>query len=263
MMTLPLSDELRAVLFDLGETLLDSRGITPDFSRDQAHKDFGLVYRYLQRLGKALPSWEVTYGTLAGLLRERMEASNVSSRSVHIGRVMQEAFAELGVSVSNDELRQCILLTYRYSDASASLYPEVLPLIRRLRGQGLLVGLISNTIWPHWCQDATLHRLGVRDLLYPRLYSADLEYKKPHPSIFMHALELLGVNPTSAVFVGDHLDPDIVGAQSVGMKAVWLDVPYREEADPHITPDGRITNLAELPQVLAQIFSNTQKTRLI
>jgi len=248
------ASQLKAILFDLGETLLDTGGIVPDFFKDQAEEDFAKVYAYLQKRGKPLPAWGAFYDALAGLLRKRQEASWTSHKSVHIGRVMHDALWNLGILLEDAELDECVRLTYEYSDSTAALYPEVLPLIRNLQKRGFRIGMISNTIWPHWYQDSTMERLGVRDLLYPRLYSADLEFKKPHPTIFQRAAQLLNVSPGSTVFVGDHLDPDIIGAQGAGMKAILFDVPYRQESNPSIVPHARITSLEKVPGALDRLY---------
>ena len=131
--------------------------------------------------------------------------------------------------------------------------------MRRLRSLGLHTGLISNTVWPGCCQDETLARLGVRGLLDPRIYSADVPFTKPHPSIFLRALDSLGVPAESAVFVGDHYDPDICGAQGVGMGAIYFDVPYRQESHPTIVPDERITALNQVPEALSRLYPNSLK----
>ena len=48
-------------------------------------------------------------------------------------------------------------------------------------------------------------------------------FKKPDPAIFRHALELLGVEPDEAVFVGDSYVHDALAARAAGMRAVLLD----------------------------------------
>jgi FMN phosphatase YigB (HAD superfamily) len=46
---------------------------------------------------------------------------------------------------------------------------------------------------------------------------------KPHPSIFVAALEALGVAAGEAAMVGDSYEDDIEGARSLGMRAILLD----------------------------------------
>ena len=79
-------------------------------------------------------------------------------------------------------------------------------------------------------------------------------YRKPHASLFLRALEELGVAPHEALFVGDRLVDDVGGAQGVGMHAV-LTHQYRQEqlGSAAVTPDAVIQRLSELPEALERI----------
>jgi len=191
---------------------------------------------------------------MLGHLRQRRAQGFCTDCSVHIGDVIREVLLEMDVPLERVNLNTCIRLTFQYSVETARLYPQTIPTLLALRRMGLRLGLVSNTIWPGWCQDEILELLGIRDLLEARVYSADVEYAKPHPSIFRQALRMLRVPPSAAVFVGDHLDPDISGAHKAGMRAILLQVPYRQEQDSGIVPDAAIASLDELPHKLAALY---------
>jgi HAD superfamily hydrolase (TIGR01509 family) len=239
-----------AVVFDLGETLLDSGGISPDFVRDEAEADFRAVHLYLDGQGYALPEWPGLLEVAVDVFRRQVEQMRNTHASLHMARIIREAVHELDIPVSPRDIDISILLTHQNSHKRARLYREALPTLRRLRARGVRTGLISNTAWPHWCQDRMLAALGVRDLLYPRIYSADCPYAKPHASIFGQALQALHVDPVRAVYVGDRIEPDVIGAQGAGMRAILLEVPYRRESHPGIEPDARIASLDRLIDVL-------------
>jgi putative hydrolase of the HAD superfamily len=243
--------KFRAVLFDLGETLLDTSGVTSDFAEWDRHC-FGAVYDYLSALGYPLPSWESFLRMASDRLTQRWNEARPAGRAVHIGPILDQILAELSIRLSPTESATCLARHYRWCDKTAALYPEVLGALRSLRAQGITLGLISNTIWPTECHEPTLARLGLRDLLDVRLYSADVGYQKPHPAIFREALRRLGVPAEEAAFVGDRLTNDVAGAQGVGMKGILRLVPYRVEEDGHIQPDARIRSLDELPRVLVE-----------
>lgn len=73
---------------------------------------------------------------------------------------------------------------------------------------------------------------------------------KPDSSIFLHALDLLGVKPEEAMMVGDKLTTDIKGSLSVGMTAVWINREDRPRSE-EIIPDYEITHLSELHDIIA------------
>jgi FMN phosphatase YigB (HAD superfamily) len=56
---------------------------------------------------------------------------------------------------------------------------------------------------------------------------------KPNPAYFRSALDLIGVNPPEALFVGDDWELDMLPAMQVGLRTFWLlnrDVSARSTA---------------------------------
>ena len=99
----------------------------------------------------------------------------------------------------------------------------------------MAVGLLSNTHWPRPFIERFLERDGLADLIDARLYTSELPYMKPHPSVFPAALDAVGVaDPARAVFVGDRPLDDISGAKGVGMRAVLRPNPHlpRTQSEP-------------------------------
>ena len=121
-----------------------------------------------------------------------------------------------------------------------SLYEDVLPTFAELRRHGLRIGLVSN---------------GQRDLeefvahhaldVDAAVGSAAFGRTKPHPSIFLFALERLGTEAEAAAMVGDSYADDIAGARSLGMQAFLLDRDGRFPDE-----EGRLGDLRELPVAL-------------
>ena len=69
--------------------------------------------------------------------------------------------------------------------------------------------------------------------------------------VVLEGMAQVGVKPEEAVFVGDRLREDVAGPQGVGLRAVLVEVPFREERDESVSPDARIASITELPAVLA------------
>lgn len=128
-----------------------------------------------------------------------------------------------------------------------TLYDDALPVLEELRRHGLRIGLVSN---------------GQRDLEeFVSHHGLDVDVAigslahgrtKPHPSIFLAALDALGVAPADAAMVGDSFEDDIEGARALGMTAFLLD---REGRFPDV-PD-RLTDLRALPAALGLVPGST------
>lgn len=113
------------------------------------------------------------------------------------------------------------------------------PALRRLRGAGLRLAVVSNsngTVRP------LLERLGFLDLFEEVLDSAVEGVEKPDPRIFQLALERLGASPEEALFVGDIYHVDVVGGRAAGIRVVMVD-----EAGLYADADcPRVRSLVEL-----------------
>jgi len=121
-----------------------------------------------------------------------------------------------------------------------TLYDDAPPVLEVLRRHRIKIGLVSNG--QRDLEEFVVHHALDVDVA---VGSAAFGRTKPHPSIFLAALERLGVEPADAAMVGDSPEDDIEGARRVGIRAVLLD---REDRYPD-QPD-RIRDLRALPAAL-------------
>lgn len=75
---------------------------------------------------------------------------------------------------------------------------------------------------------------------------------KPSPKLFTHAMEQIGITADEGVMVGDKLTTDILGANRVGMKSIWINRHGTVRND-EIIPSYEIKSLNELPELLKSI----------
>ena len=121
-----------------------------------------------------------------------------------------------------------------------SLYEDALPVLEELRRHSLKIGLVSNG--QRDLGEFTVHHaLQVDATVGSRSHGK----VKPHPSIFVAALEALGVAPSEAAMVGDSYEDDIEGARALGIHAILLD---RDGRRPEA--ENRIDSLFALPAAL-------------
>jgi putative hydrolase of the HAD superfamily len=125
-------------------------------------------------------------------------------------------------------------------------YDDVEQTLVELRRRGYRLAICSN--WG-WEIDAHLVQAGLLDLVDVALTSARVGARKPHPRIFSAVLDALDVPPTTALFVGDSLHPDVRGPLDVGMQAVhlWRREDHGSVRPPELpTASRRISTLTEL-----------------
>jgi HAD superfamily hydrolase (TIGR01549 family) len=107
--------------------------------------------------------------------------------------------------------------------ASRPLFADVLPTLAALQARGYLLGIVTNRVWGGEPFYEDLRAIGLLEYFDPSAIaiSADLGIRKPNPRMFEHVLEFLHVSPWETAMVGDSLSADILGAQSLGIYAIW------------------------------------------
>jgi putative hydrolase of the HAD superfamily len=151
----------------------------------------------------------------------------------HGHRPYEELLTELGV----EDPRGFIDREHEVWRAQYRVLASAAALLESLRDRGLKTGLVANS-WPDPARvlRADADALGLAAHLDALVFSAEVGVRKPEPEIFFRACRDLGVDPASALFVGDDLTNDVQGAADVGMKtaqALW----FRADDTPGIEAD--------------------------
>ena len=89
-----------------------------------------------------------------------------------------------------------------------------------VEGVGLTLGVVTNGSVVG--QQSKIDCLGIRRHFRSVVVSEAVGCKKPDPLIFQLACREIGVAPHECWFVGDHPANDVLGAEQVGMRAVWI-----------------------------------------
>lgn len=84
---------------------------------------------------------------------------------------------------------------------------------------GLPMAIVSNS---DGTAEANTRALGLRDYFDVVIDSAVAGYEKPDPRIFKFALDVVGVEPSRTIYVGDLYSVDVVGARAAGIHPVLL-----------------------------------------
>ncbi len=110
------------------------------------------------------------------------------------------------------------------------------------------LGIVSNFAIPE-CIDKLMEKHGLKPFFDVVMVSGAINKRKPSPEIFQKALEILGVSAENAVFVGDTIDTDIMGAKAAGMKAIFIERRPQKEIE-QACPNHTIKSLGELLEVI-------------
>jgi putative hydrolase of the HAD superfamily len=130
-----------------------------------------------------------------------------------------------------------------------ALYPDTLTVLDALADRRL--GVITNGELA--TQRAKMDAIGLTPYIEHIVASGELGITKPDPRIFLAACDVFGVEPADAVYVGDRLQTDAIGAIRAGLHGIWIDrlgATPTELAEAAAAGVPVITRLAELPALL-------------
>jgi phosphoglycolate phosphatase len=189
---------LRAVLFDLDGTLVDS---APDL-----------------------------LGTLAWLREQHgLEPIDYPALRHHASRgalgLIEAGFADCP-ELSRDPLRQAFLARYAkrlWQDSHP--FKGIEELLDGLRGHGLGLGVVTNKV--AGLAQPLIDQAGWRDVFGCVIGGDTTPQPKPHPSPVLEACRRLGVHPVDAMMVGDDLRDIQAGCRAgcVTAVAAWGYIP--------------------------------------
>lgn len=230
---------IKAIFFDLDGTLCDS-----DTAWNIAQSEM------FQLLREQYPdvSQEVlteTWKTVHQRLFQQLDAGKCSMADVRDAR-FQCLFQELGLPIDKVMEGLSGFFCSRYL-TSLRLYEDV-TVLEELRAYH--VGIITNGAHDEHTdsQLSKVLHLGLSERIQSLTISGEIGVRKPKIEIFQVACERAGTSPKEALFVGDTVENDIVGANRAGMTSVFIDresdllTPKTAEEQ----PDYSISNLHDV-----------------
>lgn len=213
---------LRAVVFDVGETIVDETRAWSGWA------DWLGIPRltFLAVCGAVIASGELDHREPLRIFRPGLDIRDELRKRQEAG---------VGDLITPDDL-----------------YPDAVPCLRAMLDAGYRVGVVGNQ--PARAE-AVLRGLGLPlDLVAS---SETWAVEKPDPRFFARIAETLDLPPAAIAYVGDRLDNDIRPAAAAGMQAIflrrgpwaWIQQPTGEPPEAALT----IESLAELPFAIARL----------
>jgi len=201
----------KAILFDFGQTLVDSSNGFRAAERDAQQKIF-------TKLDGGGPGWD-QFITSYRQTRKTMHDQSHFSR-FEIWRSVHES---LDLTVDTEQLLTWEREYWQTVNRLTTPFPETMRVLETLQHDYRLA-LISNT-------QGEVKSDGHRLREFPKLAEffeviiisgEDGINAKPDPQPFQRCLDRLGITPPDAIYVGDDYRIDVNGARDAGIQPVWL-----------------------------------------
>jgi phosphoglycolate phosphatase len=215
---------LRAILFDLDGTLVDS-------------------VRDLQDAVNVV------------LAEEGLRAIDVDETKSMVGDGAAKLVERAVAAVGGDQERLPILVERFLAgyEASASRYTEPYPSVqdalKELAELGLPLAVVTNK--PYRATIQILENLGMHTFFRAIIGGDTLPERKPHPAPILMALEHLGVEPEAALMVGDNYH-DVQAARAAGVSAFVVTYGYSHKPHAELEADRLLTSMSELVPIVKE-----------
>ena len=241
----------RAVLFDLGQTLLEYPGNTHQFWRgflERRLADMKTEFEGIAPLEHEAPAF--VEHAMDVMWPERKVS--MSGRSWHFRERLRALLGHYGCTDCDAaELERLTDVFYQPIGAGTRRYPETLEVLEALRAGAVRMAIISNAPWdvPGRLLVRDMERCGIAGFFEAMVMSGDVPWRKPNPEFMWEAARRLEVEPSECLVVGDSLRADIAGARAAGIRCAWVKRDATEMADDDPQPDEIVVNLSELSVV--------------
>ena len=201
---------IKAVIMDFGGTLAEG------------HIDWGEYHRavhgYLKGLGYSFGFREISRGMSSAL--DRLNSIRRTGKELTFEENYDFFLGKMGVPSSSEIL---IDLHDMFKDHYKSTFYHCVPEVLKRLSEEYKLAILSNTMSDQ--PSKMIVDAGYSGFFELMICSRDLGIRKPNPEIFRYMLENLGVKASETVHVGDSVEADMVGADSVGIMGVWIRTP--------------------------------------
>lgn len=160
--------------------------------------------------------------------------------------VMRAVLESCGVEPTTRLVEELVAAEADLLASSVQWYEDSVPFLRQLRADGYRTGVISN------CSPSSrpvVERLGVEDEADVVILSYAVGASKPSPRIFGAALDAVGAEAETAIFVDDRADY-LDGAAALGIGTVRIARPVAHGEDMAGGEHPVVTDLGELDGIL-------------
>ncbi len=241
--------QIKAVLFDLGETLLNFGKVDTVALFKQSGK---LSWNYLKQNDQPIENLKPYLLKNLLLIRLRIFLSNITGNDFDSLATLKSHGIKKGYKLTDEQWQQVNHLWYQPLREKCHLEPDIRETLNELRQTNLKLGIISNTFVSAVSLDKHLEEEGLIEFFEHRIYSYQYSFRKPDKRIFLAGAKMVDTRPENIIYVGDRIDKDIKGAAKAGLRPV-MKRAFTNEGKKSLNGVPVIEKISELPALIKKI----------
>jgi putative hydrolase of the HAD superfamily len=241
--TFPLG--IRAIGFDLGETLLTYRDTPPSWASCY-HASLSAVAEACE-----FSPTDIQFADAETILAGYNTRINPRTEEVPAEQIFRRVLEPW--QLSPEHIHTAIEAFFHFFQRNLVVYPEVHETLASLRQRGFKIGVLTDVAYgmPRPFVQNDLANAGLDPLVDVLLTSVDVGFRKPDPRGFLALAKALAVHPTEMIYIGNE-PKDVIGANAAAVFSVLID---RDHLLPQHGQRTTVHSLAEVLQPLA--YSST------
>ncbi len=242
---------IRAILFDLGETILNfgKVDIGKLFKEGAKH-----TYEYLKSLDQPLEDFKPYCWRNLAAVRWNWLISHFKRRDFDSLELLRKINSRKGIKLEEHQWAELAWLWYEPLSREAVIEPDLKGTLDKLKDMGIKLGILSNTFVHAYALEKQMAQAGFLDCFDIRMYSYQFKYRKPSKHIFQIAADGIDEKFENIMYVGDRLDKDVRPSLKLGMTAV-LKKAYTNNSKKLPPGAHKIETISQLPTLIDKLNS--------
>ncbi len=241
--------QIKAVIFDLGDTLLNFGKVDTGSLFLKAGK---LSYEYLKNAGQPVCGYQrYLWGNLLGIRVKSFFAGLIGNDFDSL-EVLKTYVKRKKYTLTDQQWEDVNRCWYQPLKELTKVESDILETLAKLRDAGLKLGVLSNTFVNACSLDRHLEELGMLEFFPMRIYSYQCNYRKPNVKIFHAAADRIETPAENILFVGDRVSKDVNGALKAGMRPALISA-HTNAGKKRPAGTIEIDKISELPEIIKNI----------
>ena len=200
-------EDLTDIFFDLDHTLWD-------FEKNSM-LTFEKIFRE-KALSIDLKQFISYYNPINQAFWKKYRENRISQEELRYNR-LADTFNQIKFKTTNNQINLISEAYNTYLSSFSHLFDGTITLLEKLKSKYNL-HIITNGF--EQVQHFKIKNAGLESYFDFIFTAEQVGFKKPHPQIFIHALNQTKANPKKSLMIGDSLEADILGALAQGMHAI-------------------------------------------
>ncbi len=228
------NSKIKAILFDLDDTLLDGRT-----AQNNAIEDFKGFFPVFKKFEKN--NLQEKWRDITMRHYDTYQQGLITFRESRIRR-MKELFILVNEDISAEEAYDRFLIYKQLYEKNWVAFTDAIEVLEELKKKYKL-GIITNG--DSIQQREKIEKIGIEKYFDQITISSEVGHAKPDKEIFRVTCDKLNVNPEECVMVGDKFRVDVEGGRNFGITSIWAN--RKKE---NIDYDLQISSLKDLSKFI-------------